>query len=70
MADHQRGSPDVLRLLWCYAAPAIHERELHRVFRAQRAHGEWFKHEGALAAYIAQRTPGLYRPSRSRKVAA
>lgn len=57
----QCGSPDILRLLWSYPAPPTHERALHQRFADLRAHGEWFRPEDSLLAYIKRRDPYLLR---------
>ena len=69
MVELQCGSPARLVLRWAYCAPTSHEFELHRRFRNLRVIGEWFSLEGGLLAYVEQRKPGLYRPSKSRKAA-
>lgn len=69
LSDLIGSSPDQLRLLWAYAAPACHERELHDKFHKLRSHGEWFRAEAPLTDYIGQRSPGLFRISRRKKAA-
>ncbi|TIU70598.1 MAG: GIY-YIG nuclease family protein [Mesorhizobium sp.] len=48
----QTGSPVKLELLMAIEGKASLERDFHRKFASLRAHGEWFKLDGALSAYL------------------
>jgi hypothetical protein len=48
----QTGSPVKLELLMAIQGKASLEKDFHRKFAKLRAHGEWFKLEGALSAYL------------------
>lgn len=48
----QTSSPVKLQLLMAIEGKASLERDFHRKFAALRAHGEWFKLDGALSAYL------------------
>ncbi len=48
----QTSSPVKLQLLMAIEGKASLERDFHRKFAALRAHGEWFKLDGALSSYL------------------
>lgn len=48
----QTGCPFPIQLVGHVRGGMSKERELHRSFADYRAHGEWFRHEGALAEFI------------------
>lgn len=53
-------SPVPLRLACYLRGGQVLERQLHKQFAEYRAHGEWFRHEGELAAFI-ERTHAEWR---------
>lgn len=48
----QTGCPFPIQLAAYLSGGVGKERELHRRFDEYRAHGEWFRHEGRLAAFV------------------
>lgn len=48
----QTGCPFPMQLVAHLPGGLRKERELHRKFDEYRAHGEWFRHEGRLAAFV------------------
>lgn len=55
LAALQTGCPVPLRLIGEILGGRAEERSLHTLFRAHRAHGEWFRVEGAVADYLRER---------------
>lgn len=53
LAGLQTGAPEELEVYAVIAGTAKEERALHARFADLRAKGEWFRHEGDLAKYIA-----------------
>lgn len=56
MMTHQTGSPDRLVLLGVIDGSITDERRLHRQFRKARVHGEWFRPDASLLAFISEET--------------
>ncbi len=50
----QTGSPVRLKLLGAIFATQELEGDLHRLFRASRSHGEWFRPDAPLLKFIAE----------------
>ncbi|UTW45913.1 GIY-YIG nuclease family protein [bacterium SCSIO 12696] len=48
----QAGSPDILNFLGACFAPMPSEKALHRKFKSQRLHGEWFLPSDELYEFI------------------
>jgi hypothetical protein len=54
IASLQTGCPHELKLLTYYSDSQAGEKHMHRWFFRYHVHGEWFRHEGELAKYIAE----------------
>lgn len=52
LATLQTGCPDKIELIMTIPGDHALERELHHQFSHLREHGEWFRHEGELAAFL------------------
>lgn len=54
LRDHQISSSEPLYLMLVMPGNAAKERELHARFKSKRVHGEWFKIDDEIAAYVAE----------------
>jgi hypothetical protein len=68
LRDHQIGSAEPLHLMLVIPGNAATERELHTKFKSKRVHGEWFRIDDEIAAFVADqrkqlRTAGTHRHS-------
>lgn len=54
--DLQAGSPDILDVLGVISERLFGETDLHRRFKADRLHGEWFRETPDLLSFIAECT--------------
>lgn len=53
----QTNCPGVLTLVGCLPGGPAEERAFHQRFATERARGEWFREEGALAEFVARLDP-------------